>query len=113
MNLTISPSRHYALAAVSGDITHAVSPQFQESLLGALASHPALVLECSGIGILTSAGLRALLLLHRAAQTDGKRLALAGVPQSVRDVMEITGFWTHFAVFESEDAAAETLRQPA
>ncbi len=96
MNLSLSESSEAAIAAITGDITHAVSDEFQSTLLGWLKESPALILDCSGVNMLTSAGLRALLLLHREASASGKRLALASVPPGVRDVMDVTGFLDQF-----------------
>jgi len=105
MQLSIKTQQHASVAAVSGDITHAVSAEFQSTLLAALQKSPALVLDCSGVNMLTSAGLRALLLLHREASASGRRLALTAVPPAVRDVMEVTGFWDQFLTFPSVDEA--------
>ncbi len=96
MNLSITHNPRAAVASVTGDITHAVSPEFQSTLLEALKSSGGLVLDCSGIGMFTSAGLRVLLLLHREAVASGGCLILAEVPAAVRDVMEVTGFWEQF-----------------
>lgn len=112
MNLTFTTSNGTAIAAVTGNITHAVSGEFQSSLLATLGGSPALVLDCSGIVMLTSAGLRVLLLLHREASASGKRLVLAAVPPAVRDVMEVTGFLDQFqsrpTVEDAIAAAGET-----
>jgi anti-sigma B factor antagonist len=112
MNLSISNRQQAAVAAVTGDVTHAVSAEFQSTLLSALRESPALVLDCSGVNMLTSAGLRALLLLHREAAASGRRLALAAVPPSVRDVMEVTGFWDQFLAFSSVDDAVAAVSAP-
>lgn len=106
MTLTFTSSNGAAIAAVTGNITHAVSGEFQSSLLAALVESPALVLDCSGIVMLTSAGLRVLLLLHREASASGKHLALAAVPPAVRDVMEVTGFLDQF---QSHPTVAEAI----
>lgn len=109
MNISISIQQHAAVASVTGNITHAVSGEFQSTLLAALVESPALVLDCSGIVMLTSAGLRVLLLLHREASASGKRLSLASVPPAVRDVMEVTGFLDQFQSHPTvADAVAAT-----
>lgn len=105
MNLSLSRSSSTAIVAVTGNITHAVSGEFQSALLGALAESPALVLDCSGIVMLTSAGLRVLLLLHREASASGRLLVLASVPPAVRDVMEVTGFLDQFQAYPTVEAA--------
>lgn len=109
MNLSISDHSGTAMAAVSGDITHAVSEEFHSNLLLALRGSRALVLDCGTLNMLTSAGLRALLLLHREAAASGKPFVLAAVPPSVRDVMEVTGFWQHFTSLPTTAGALEAV----
>jgi anti-sigma B factor antagonist len=106
MNLTFTTTNGTAIAVVTGNITHAVSGEFQSSLLATLAESRALVLDCSGIVMLTSAGLRVLLLLHREASAAGKTLVLASVPPAVCDVMEVTGFLDQFQLYPTVEAGA-------
>ena len=109
MNITTSSLPATTLVSLQGDITHAVSAEFQSSLLGALSTAPALLLDCSELNLLTSAGLRALLLLHREANAGGKSVCLVAVPSAVRDVMEVTGFWQHFTSYSTMEEALATL----
>ena len=109
MNITTSPAPAATTVILEGDITHAVSEEFQSTLLAALKSAPALVLDFSALNLLTSAGLRALLLLHREAASAGKPVLLASVPASVRDVMEVTGFWQHFSSYPDSHTALAAL----
>lgn len=97
------------VASVAGDVTHAVSGEFQSALLGALGEADGVVLDLMGVGILTSAGLRTLLLLHREAVKSKKRVVLAAVPAGVRDVMEVTGFWEQFETAEKVGDAVASL----
>ena len=97
------------MAAVTGDVTHAVSAEFQSSLLEALKGSGGLVLDCSGIGMFTSSGLRSLLLLHREASGSGKPFILAAVPPALRDVMEVTGFWDQFFSSPTVDEALAAI----
>jgi anti-sigma B factor antagonist len=109
MNITISQECGTAVASITGDITHAVAAELQEKLLALLSSVEDLVLDFGGIGILTSAGLRMLLLLYREAQGGHKTLLLAAVPESVEDVMSVTGFWEQFVTCKSVDDAIKKV----
>ena len=109
MNITITRNASITVAAISGDITHATAPEFQKSLLHELTETKALVLDFSELNLLTSSGLRVLLLLHRAAADGDCRLVLAAVPEPVRDVMEITGFWDQFGHYPSPADACAAL----
>lgn len=88
-----------------GNITHANSAEWHATIAVRLADSPALILEASGLHMLSSAGLRTLLLLHRDAAAAGKFFAIAGLPPAARDVMAVTGFLRNFAVFDSVEAA--------
>ena len=109
MKISISREPSVAVAAISGDITHATAPEFQQCLLDELAHSKNLVLDFSELNLLTSSGLRGLLLLHRAAADGDRRLVLAAVPEAVRDVMEITGFWEQFGHYPSLSEARTAL----
>ena len=113
MNVSITTNDPLAaVAAVTGDITHAVSAEFQSSLLAALKGSGGLVLDCTGIVMFTSSGLRSLLLLHREATGSGKPFVLASVPSAVRDVMEVTGFWDQFLALPTVAEALVALSAP-
>jgi anti-sigma B factor antagonist len=111
MTVTLSKIKTAAVASVTGDITHAVSSDFQTSLLDALAKESNLVLDFSGIGMLTSAGLRALLLLHREAASAKKCVVFAAVPAAAQDVMKVTGFWDHFITAATVDEAVSLIER--
>ena len=109
MKISITREASIAVATISGDVTHATAPEFQQCLEGELTRSKSLVLDFSALNLLTSSGLRVLLLLHRAATDGGCRLALAAVPEAVRDVMEITGFWDQFGHYPSVVEARTAL----
>lgn len=109
MNISITRDASIAVAAISGDVTHATAPEFQKVLEGELTRSKALVLDFSELNLLTSSGLRVLLLLHRAAADGDRRVVLAAVPEAVRDVMEITGFWDQFGHYPSVAEAVSAL----
>lgn len=108
MTITAEKIGSAVVARVCGDVTHATSGEFQAKLLGAVQEGCGVVLDLSGVGILTSAGLRALLLLHREAGVARKKVFLAAVPVGVKDVMEVTGFWDHF---RAEGSVEDALRR--
>ena len=56
------------------------------------------VLDCGSLAFVSSAGLRALLMLHKTMAKKGG-LKLVGVKDAVREVLDMTGF-TKFLDFE-------------
>jgi len=97
------------IATVSGEITHAVAGDLQTRLASLMAETRGLAIDMGGVTMLTSAGLRTLLLLHRQAGGSGKILVLACVPETVRDVMDVTGFLAQFRVCASLAEAVATI----
>ena len=109
MNITITHESSITIASINGDVTHATTPELQNSLLRELGESQALILDFSELNLLTSSGLRVLLLLHRTATDSNCRLVLAAVPEAVRDVMEVTGFWDQFHHYPSSAEACAAL----
>lgn len=109
MQISIAHEGSIAIATVTGDITHAVAADFQQRLLPELGARRALIIDCARIEMMTSAGLRALLLLHREATQRGHALILAAVPDGVRDVMAVTGFWDQFLRYPTLAEAAAAV----
>lgn len=57
-----------------------------------------IVLDCAGVEYLSSAGLRSLLVLAKAASSRNIHIALCRLPGIVREVLEISGFDSFFEV---------------
>jgi anti-anti-sigma factor len=73
---------------LTGEVDGRSGPGVQRRLMELLPEHGRVLLDMSGVTYLSSAGLRVLLLLHRAA---GGRVALTGVPPEIETVMAATG----------------------
>jgi anti-anti-sigma factor len=64
-----------------------------------------LVLECSQMGYVSSAGLRALLVSARKCQQGGGKLALAALRPECLSVLEMSGFLSIIECHETNEAA--------
>lgn len=62
------------------------------------------VVDLSGVGYVSSAGLRVLLSLGKTVANSGN-LRLAGLNPTVRQVFDVAGFTQLFAIFPGRDAA--------
>jgi anti-sigma B factor antagonist len=67
------------------------------------------VLDLSRLSYMSSAGLRVLLLVYRQAQRTGVGLALAGLPDEIREAMSATGFLEFFTVAETVEDGVGAL----
>lgn len=71
-----------------------------------------LVLDLSQIPGLTSIGVRAIVVIHKILSADrGNPLKLAGVTQSMRDVLQIAGITQFIELYDTVNEAVASFRQ--
>ncbi len=91
-----------------GDIDGKTAPEFQEQVLARLQSGARIVLSLARVPFMSSAGLRAMLLIYREAKSRDARLVLAEVNKDIRGSMSATGFLSFFVLRDSvQDAMKE------
>jgi anti-sigma B factor antagonist len=98
------------VVVVSGRLDGAASPDFSQRV-GALASgtSPKLLLDFGGVDFVTSAGLRAVLLIVKRVKASGGVFALCSVQQPVREVLDISGFTAMFDVHPARSDAIAAM----
>jgi anti-sigma B factor antagonist len=99
------------ILALTGQLNAASSPPVEAALLDAVRRSPAVVLDLSGLGYVSSAGLRVLLKAAKEAKAARSRFALAGPRAGVREVLEVSGFLALLAVHPSRAEALADVRQ--
>ncbi len=77
---------------VNGNIDTFSSDEFQNYLLSVLQRCTILVVNLEKVERITSAGLRALLLGQKTAQSKGGSLTVINASDSILDVFRVTGF---------------------
>ena len=77
--------------AIIGRLDTTTAPILDAELTGALENVKELVLDCSKMDYISSAGLRVLLSAQKKMNQQGS-MKLIGVQEAVMDVFEITGF---------------------
>jgi len=96
LNIDIDNEQGVTVVRLSGAIDGNTAPEAQSRILPLMETQPSVVLDMSEVEYLSSAGLRTLLLLYRqAASRDGK-VAIAGLRESIKDTMAVTGFLNFF-----------------
>lgn len=83
--------------------------EFEARLLAALEQSGSVVVDCAALDYISSAGLRALLVAAKRNRTSGGRLALATLRDPIREVFDISGFTTIFAIYPTVEAAVASL----
>jgi anti-anti-sigma factor len=98
------------VAALSGQLDTRSAPQLEKALDAALAKGSTeLLVDCSRLDFVTSAGLRVLLMTGKRLAGAGGKLALCALNPSVREVFEISGFAKLFPIHPAREPALEWL----
>ena len=101
MSCSVTSENGIATVTLTGEIDGQSAPSIQEELLKVLPGERKVLVDFSRVTFLSSAGLRLLLVLTRAVRSSGGTLVLAGVIAPIREVMEQTGFLTHFSLVQT------------
>jgi anti-anti-sigma factor len=68
-----------------------------------------MVIECSQVPFLDSAGIEALWDLADRQRESGQTMKLAGVPELCREIFELTGISPHLDMFDSAESAVRSF----
>jgi stage II sporulation protein AA (anti-sigma F factor antagonist) len=98
------------LVAPTGRIDTTTAPALEQHLMALLSGgERRLVVDFAGVGYISSAGLRIMLLLARRMQDVKGRLALCGMGDAVRLVFQLAGFLPLFTVRDSREASVTAI----
>lgn len=92
MNIVTSDCGTYMRLIVEGKVDTNTSPQLQQAILSAFRIKNEVVVDFLNVSIISSAGLRALLIGQKTAESKGGTMKIANVNETVFDVLEMTGF---------------------
>lgn len=101
MNIELEEIDGITVATLFGELDGRTAPIVQDRLLILSAAGGKALLDMSGVSYISSAGLRALLMLYRQMAANDGRVALAGLTENIRDVMTVTGFLEFFDDYET------------
>jgi anti-sigma B factor antagonist len=94
---------------LEGEVDGKTAPVAQQEILPLLPAGAPVVLDFAGVGYMSSAGLRMVLLIYRQGASKGSTIALAGLSEEIRDTMDATGFLGFFTVADSVPDALAAL----
>lgn len=92
MNIVTSDCGDYMRLIVDGRVDTNTSPYLQQTILSAFQKKNDIVVDFLNVPMISSAGLRALLIGQKTAESKGGSMRLANVNETVRNVLEMTGF---------------------
>lgn len=92
MNIVTSDCGDHMRLLVDGKVDTNTSPQLQQALLNAFQRKNDVVVDFLNVPIISSAGLRALLIGQKTAESKGGSMKLTNVNETVFEVFQMTGF---------------------
>jgi anti-anti-sigma factor len=94
------------VVTLSGRVDSSGSKELEAQLLVLIDENRAdVVLDCSGIAYISSAGLRIFLMAAKKTKLLKGRIRLSGLQEPVQDVFEISGFTKLFEIYPTLEEA--------
>lgn len=110
MRITTAADGTLATLAVEGTIDTRAAPDFEKALAAAVEGGArSLILDFAKVDLITSAGIRVLVLFGKRLGGVGGGLALCSLSADVRRVFEIAGLARQLRIFDTRAEAATAL----
>lgn len=110
MDIELEDVDGVTIATLFGELDGRTAPEVQEKLVLLPQRQRKILLDMSGVSYISSAGLRALLMLYRQMANSHGAVALSGLSENIRDIMAITGFLEFFDDYATADEALAALQ---
>ena len=111
MNIEFETVDGITVATLFGELDSRTAPMVQEQLAAMPRPQARILLDMSGVSYISSAGLRALLMLYRQMAANNGQVALVGLAESIQDVMSVTGFLEFFAAYDTLEEGLAALAE--
>jgi anti-anti-sigma factor len=106
-----------ALLKVQGRIDHISAPAFESELLpevaGCSGEEKKLLLDCSALTYLSSAGLRVLMIAAKRCRQQNGKIVLAALQPTIQEIFRISRFDAVFEVFSTVPEALVAISPAA
>ena len=116
MKVATSRRSNWTVAVINGRVDSVSAPDFQSSLAAAVdAGGSRLILDCTDLSYISSAGLRALLVTVKKVDALGGGVCMCELSGPIREVLEVSGFVRFLKVFDTvaEAEASFSTASPA
>jgi anti-sigma B factor antagonist len=110
LNISVKRVEQITLIEITGEIDGKTAPQAQAQILPLLELGCKMLLDMSGVGYMSSAGLRLMLSMHRQATANKGQLVLVGLSEDIKDTMAATGFLNFFTTQDTVEAGLVSLQ---
>ncbi|MCB2216557.1 STAS domain-containing protein [Desulfofustis glycolicus] len=106
MELTTTTDEDLLIISPQGRLDAVTAPLFDRQVEERLPAQATRVLvNCSGLDYISSAGLRSVLALAKKLQNRGGRVVLSDLHGPVREVFEMAGLYSMLKIYDTEAAA--------
>jgi anti-anti-sigma factor len=109
MNISVREQNGVRVASLAGRLDGFGAKEAEKTVAGEKVTSP-LVIDCAALSYLSSAGVRFLLGVQKAAASAGSPFALAALQPFCASVIEMSGLSGMIPVFASADEAVRALR---
>lgn len=109
LEVYVSSDRGVQVAEIVGEIDAKSSAEVQSKVLPLANPGAKLLLDMRQLTYMSSAGLRTLLLVHRAVSAANAEVVLVGLRPDLRDTMDATGFLSFFTVADTYEEGMSAL----
>ena len=112
--MTLTEKRHQqaVITSIEGRLDTTNYQQLESKILHHLEqNHTTLVIDCSGMDYVSSAGLRIFLVaLKKLTAADGQ-LLLCALRENIKEIFDISGFTGIFKIYTTQQQALQALGQ--
>lgn len=99
---------------LEGEVDSRTAGELEDALLEELrGDRTSVLLDCSRLDFISSAGLRVLVMVGKRLAAEGGRLALARMAPSVREVFDVAGMSRLFSIHADREQALQWLDESA
>jgi len=110
MQIVIEKRGHVDLLALSGKLDAGTAGTLEQKLVATIdAGGKFVLLNCSELSYVSSAGLRVLLMAAKKLKPANGRIVLSALQPHIREVFDIAGFSSIFPIHDTDEAALRTL----
>ena len=110
MDINISEKQDAIIVSVRGRLDAVTAPELEKTISKYADSDKSkIILDFNELEYISSAGLRVVLVTAKMMKTKQGELLLSGLKDTVKDVFELSGFYSIIKVFDTAEAALEQM----
>jgi anti-anti-sigma factor len=110
MQLTARQEKDATIVTVQGRVDGMTAPEFENYLSDLISQGRfTFIVNFSALEYISSAGLRSILATAKRLKTEQGTICFTGLKGTVDEVFKISGFYSIFKVFDSDESALNTI----